>query len=271
MILSQKGILGQIAFVITKNEAVSLPMSPFGGFDLDRVISRDELLKSLSLLLNHLRSRSIKKFTIRLYPKCYDPELYDLQADCLTSLGFQTIYQDETQFLLIDEKRPLRAFVHGSQHRHMNFGSKKENHFTLLEIDALESVYQLLKENREDKGYPMTMEMDQLRYTIQKFPDKYFLFGFFIDGQLAASSVCIHVNGNILYDFYHGHDKKYSKHSPVIALVNGIYSYAQHKGYQLLDFGISTEKGIRNKGLYRFKERIGGKPSVKANFEIALT
>ena len=270
LILSRNKTLGQMAFVIKNNEAISLPLSPFGGFDLDPGITKEELIRSVNLLIDHLKSVSIKKLTVRLYPKCYNPKLYSLQSDCLTTLGFQTVYQDESQYLRVDRKNPFRSFVHDSQHRHINFGKKHENRFTQLDFDALASVYQLLKHNREDQGYPMTMEMDQLRSAIQKFPDRYFLFGFFIDGQLAAASVCIHVNNDIFYDFYHGHDKKYSKHSPVIALVNGIYSYAQEKGYQLLDFGISTEKGIRNKGLYRFKERIGGKPSVKANFEIVL-
>jgi len=270
LIKSRNKTLGQIAFVIKNNEAVSLPMSPFGGFDLDPDITKEELVKTISSLINHLKSVSIKKLTVRLYPKCYNIKLYSLQSDCLTTLGFQTIYEDQSQYLIIDRKNPFRSFVHDSQHRHINFGRKHENRFTQLDFDDLASVYQLLKNNREDQGYPMTMEMDQLKFTIQKFPDRYFLFGFFIKGELAAASVCIHVNNDIFYDFYHGHDKKYSKHSPVIALVDGIYSYAQDSGYQLLDFGISTEKGIRNAGLYRFKERIGGKPSVKANFEIVL-
>ncbi len=259
-----------MAFTVENSGATSLPLSPFGGFDLDPAITEEQLIKALSLFANYLKSIEVEKLTIRLYPECYNPELYNLQADCFSALGFKIIYADQSQYLIIHQQKSLRSFVHDSQYRHLNFGKRNENQFFQLDINALGEVYQLLKNNREDQGYPMTMEMDQLKFAMEKFPDRYFLFGFFIDGQLAASSICIHVNDDILYDFYHGHHRNYSKHSPVIPLVNGIYSYAQEKSYRLLDFGISTVKGIRNTGLYRFKERIGGQPSIKATFEINL-
>ena len=98
------------------------------------------------------------------------------------------------------------------------------------------------------------------------FPGDYLLFGVFDKNKLIATSVCIKVNDKILYCFYIGDALAFRPHSPITLLINGIYEYCQTNDFKMLDLGISTDKGILNKGLYAFKKTFGSFDSYKLTF-----
>lgn len=261
--------VGHISFVVENEEAISLSKSPFGGFGSTKSISENQLIKAIEQIKKELNF--ISKITVRLFPRIYDASAFDLQKNCLLQTGFKLAYKDTSQYLPITSKCFREVIRHPKQYRHLNYADQPENRFTELDIKWLDEAYAILKDNRVHKGYPMTMEKSDLLATFQRFPDNYFLFGFFIGNELVAASVAIRVNGNILYDFYHGHKASFSNKSPIVPLLAGLYEYARHHGYSVLDLGISTENGIKNPGLFKFKERIGAMQSSKPTFILDLT
>jgi hypothetical protein len=49
-------------------------------------------------------------------------------------------------------------------------------------------------------------------------------------------------------------------------LIEGLYEFCQKENFTLLDLGISTDKGLANEGLIRFKKNLGAKSALKLSF-----
>jgi lipid II:glycine glycyltransferase (peptidoglycan interpeptide bridge formation enzyme) len=110
------------------------------------------------------------------------------------------------------------------------------------------------------------MSLQELKKMFALFPTAYILFGVFDKNKLISTSVSIKVSEEILYCFYIGDDLTYRTYSPVTFLINGIYHYAKGNHFKILDLGLSTDKGILNRGLYAFKKTFGTIDSVKLTF-----
>ena len=98
-------------------------------------------------------------------------------------------------------------------------------------------------------------------------PDHYLLFTVKDGSKIVAMAVSILVNDHILYDFYHADHDDYQGLSPTIMLVEKIYNYCRMKKIRILDLGISSLDGVKNEGLYRFKNRLGAKECSKKVFK----
>ena len=134
----------------------------------------------------------------------------------------------------------------------------------------LSDAYELIRKSRELKGYPVTMSLNELIQSFSKFPDRYLLFSIRnSSGEMLAASVAIYVNEHVLYDFYHGDEPEARRHSPIVPLIDGLYSYAKTHGYALLDLGTSTEKGVKNKNLFKFKKHLGAQVASKITYDLA--
>jgi hypothetical protein len=133
----------------------------------------------------------------------------------------------------------------------------------------LSDAYDLIVKSRAHKNYPVTMTLDALNQAFSQFPDRYYIFSMRDEtGHMLSASIAIHVNEQVLYDFYHGDDPDNRKHSTVVPLIEGLYNYARTHGYALLDLGTSTEMGVRNKQLFEFKKHLGAVESAKTTYLI---
>lgn len=252
----------RIYFKLEKNTATSMGQSPFGGVDAIRGISAESLSILLQSAVRHLSSSGIGNIAIRLFPKAYQPALFDKLEKVLQENGFSLAFNDINQHLTIGNAA-FREKIKPDQRRYLNRAAER-GVFRIVESTLLHQVYSLLQQNRAVKGYPMTMSFGELRSAFKCFPENYLLFGLFMEGKLAAASVCIKVNKKIIYDFYHGHDANFNSISPVVPLIEGIYGYCKKNNYNVLDLGASSENGNLNNGLYSFKQGLGSEASYKA-------
>jgi hypothetical protein len=177
--------------------------------------------------------------------------------------GFTIKYEDITQAIPI-QSGAMRLNTH--KMRRLRKAEVSGFSFRELSLNFLEEGYSLIVGSRENKGYPITMSMKELEDMFALFPSEYLLFGVFDKHKLISVSVSIKVNTEILYCFYIGDDLAYRSHSPVTYLIHGIYEYCRSNHFKLLDLGISTDKGILNKGLYTFKKTFGSVDSPKLTF-----
>jgi hypothetical protein len=115
------------------------------------------------------------------------------------------------------------------------------------------------------------MTLPQLKHTIQNGKNDFFLFGIFQGNEMIAASISVKVSHRILYDFYHAHPKLVDSLSPVVALMEGMYTYCIQQEFKLLDLGTSAVDKQINFSLLNFKTQLGGKPSLKLTFEKDLT
>jgi len=253
--------LASIVFEEIEGIAISLPRSPFGGLIIGDIIDQETLEEFHNYIIAYLKDKNCP-VEIRLAPTIYssdEPNYLDARLEIIYIENNQHIPIDRIKFsdkLNRNRKRKLELNIHQ--------GYK----FKRLEIEQLDQAYELIRECRIDKGYPVTMSIDALKKTFTSFPDRYLLFGVFDGSELIATAVSIRVSESTLYNFYHGDRLSYRGSGPVTLLVAGIYEYCQEHGIEILDLGISSQHGKLNEGLFYFKRSCGAVSSDKISYQL---
>jgi lipid II:glycine glycyltransferase (peptidoglycan interpeptide bridge formation enzyme) len=129
----------------------------------------------------------------------------------------------------------------------------------------------MIVQNRERKGHHVSMSFADFRQLFTDFPGIYKIFAVRDRSRMVAVTVAVEINKHILYYFLPAHDEAYNTYSPMVLLIQCLYDYCRQAGFTLLDLGISTDKGVPNYGLMRFKQNIGAVTSLKLSFVKNLT
>ena len=254
----------EIYFSHLEQSLISLHASPFGGFITDREISKDDLNVCLNQMNAWVTTSGVTAAVIRMFPDEYHPLFASLIRQVLLESGFEVLHTDIAQYIPIKVNGSMDLDTH--KKRRMRNSETRGFQFRPIDPGWLDRCYDLFVQSRINKGYPITMSLDALRNMFALFPDEYLLFGLFEERRVIAASVAIKVSDQILYCFYLGDDLEYRSHSPVTALVSGIYDYCKLNNFLMLDLGLSTDKGIRNEGLFNFKKSFGALESHKLTF-----
>ena len=252
------------------HEAVSLPKASFGGFDLHPDCTVEDLVYAIEALKNFCAEKHLPHIRIISYPECYDSFSTQIIHEALIQCGASVLYTDLSQYVIIG-RDTFDELIDPDERRHLNFARKQRWSFWQESSDMLADAFDLIVNSREAKGYPVTMTFEELSRAFSQFPDRYMLFSMRDElGKMVSVSVCIHVNEEVLYDFYHGDDLEWRKHSPVVPLISGLYNYARTHGYSLMDLGTSTEEGRKNKNLFKFKKHLGAVTAEKKIYSLSI-
>ncbi|MDR6194232.1 hypothetical protein [Siphonobacter sp. SORGH_AS_0500] len=128
-------------------------------------------------------------------------------------------------------------------------------------------VHAFITAARERKQRPMTMSLETLFASVTQLPNVFQVFTARFQGKLAALVVTVRINERILYTLYPADAAEFLDLSPLILVNAGLYQYCLTNQYQILDLGISTENGVRNEGLIRFKKNLGAITSEKHSYQ----
>lgn len=256
-----------IHFTRAKRQLISMEKSPFGGFDL--AAGDDDRRGAIRYLLididQYALEHNIARVEIRCHPDIYDVEGAALVSEELVRAGYRELYHDIAQSVVVEKSSPDL-----NTHRRRRLRKCIEAGFIFKQLSVvndLPAAYQLIEESRKSKGYPVTMTLPALLKMHKLFPHDYLLFGVHDHDQLIACCLAIRVLPSILYCFYIGDSLSYRKFSPVTLLITGVYEYCLEHHVELMDLGISTNRGIINKGLYAFKKSLGAQSVMKRTFE----
>lgn len=243
---------------------ISLHASPFGGFLTDREINVEDLHVCLNKVYAWSASNGVTQLVIRSFPDEYHLKYAHLIKETLLESSFQVLYTDVAQVIFVSASGSMDVNIH--KRRRLRNAETRRFQFRSLVPSFLDRAYELFSQSRNRKGYPITMSLEGLQNMFSLFPDEYLLFGVFDEEKMIAASVSIKICQKILYCFYIGDDLEYRSQSPVTTLIAGIYEYCRVNNFSMLDLGLSTDKGIVNKGLYTFKESFGAVESPKFTF-----
>lgn len=236
----------------------------YGGLFVEDSLSVQKINNFVEEVETALKAEGCRTFEWILPPAAHNEERFSKLLYVLQGAGY-TAAQNELNFsravskdiafesgLSRGNQRCLKALLDREYTWHMH------NH---AELPAL---YDVIKNNRAERGFEISMTCAQIQTMIDLFPDRYHLFSIQKDKQIAAAAICIQLEPHVLYVFYWGHLKTYQKDSPVVLLAKAIYSFCQeHSSITLMDVGTSTENGQPNAGLIQFKKSLGFTPSVK--------
>ncbi len=132
------------------------------------------------------------------------------------------------------------------------------------EIDII-NAYSIIKANREAKGYPLHMSLEDVLKTIKIVPADVFIVKN-ADEFCIASAFIFNVTTNIVLVVYWGNLPGTEYLKPMNYLAYKIFEYYKLHNKKIVDIGPSTENSIPNYGLCDFKQGIGCDTSIKMSF-----
>jgi hypothetical protein len=258
-------IYARCTFFIENNVAYSPYRGSFGSIEFSDKVFFELLEEYWEYLEVDLRERGVKEIFIKNYPVCYNPSHAQMLSFLFSTKGF-AIKTQELNFHIEVDERGFEEKLHASEKNKLNRCLKKSYEFQ-EETNSMErkKLIHFNKDAKERKKIPITLKSLDLEKYLIAFPNQYIFFSLRFKGDLAALILIIGINRQILYTFYNADHIDFLKDSPLILLHKEIYHYAQNNGYRFIDFGIGSEQGLPNKGLIRFKEKMG-ETSIKISF-----
>jgi len=229
----------------------TLPLAA-NDFFLDRIESK-------------LQQEGAKEISMILPPQAYYPERTSVLVNLLLRKGYKLTGHELNYSRLISGEDFLGRVNQGNR-KNIRRAAKRGFVFQGLTPAEIEDAYQVIAENRERRGYPTTMTLEQIEGMLQAIPGSLFPFSVTDGSRMIAASICIAVDKAVFYVFYWGEIDGYQNPSPIPFLAQGLYSHCQENGFRLMDVGTATIKGNPNHGLIRFKRSLGLEASLKLTF-----
>jgi lipid II:glycine glycyltransferase (peptidoglycan interpeptide bridge formation enzyme) len=132
-------------------------------------------------------------------------------------------------------------------------------------IAQLPEHFTFLQNCRQEKGWQLSMTLDEIKEMTHAFPQTYRLFSVYDGGRRVAASLSVLIRSDLLYDFYHDSPGEYRSFSPVTLLLQSMYAYCREQGIRLLDMGTSPAVSLQ-----QFKAHMGGVGSQKKSYYLRL-
>lgn len=252
---------------------ISPKRGTFGGLSLHTKLDLQILEAFIETVVANLIAQQAKSITIKLAPFSHDIALSALMTNVLLRNGFELINHELNYDMTINAEPFSNRISYGNKKRIkkcLNHGFVAKHH----PLSDINKIYEVIKINRERRGFPLTMTLEQIQTMIELFPDKYHLFAVHDsneqDAKMVASAVCIAVTESVLYVFYWGDIAGYERFSPIALLADCIYAFCQTEGFKQLDVGTSSLNSEPSYGIAQFKRNLGFTESLKPDFRLEL-
>lgn len=240
--------------------------APFSLFErLNSDIAIEDMEQALCLLEDFCSSRNIHKIFFRLPPVFYDETYISKFQNCFLRRGYQVFSWDLNYQYFIRDMDYLNSMMKRNGKKNLRIAEEQNYDLVYCATERQKrQAYDIIAVNRKNKGYPLRMSWEAVEATIKKMQHDFFLL--YLDWQAVAAAVIFRVNDEIFQVVYWGDIDGYSDKKPMNYLSYHLYEYYLQKGIRVLDIGPSTEDGIPNYGLCRFKESIGCDVSSKVTY-----
>jgi hypothetical protein len=260
-----KTLAAQIHFQIKNQVAESPHSAPFGSVEFIDGLNPESLIFFLDEIERRLKEEGVIKILIKDTPHQYRPQQSTLLCVLLLNSGFGICKEEINSGIIIDH-RDWETKISHAELKRLKKCRNEGLEFRLLDIEKMEAVYKFIKSCREEREMSLSMTWPQLMNTARSCKNDFVVFGVFRKNEMIAASISIKINQRILYDFYHAHSKSTDQLSPVVSLIDGMYSYCRENNFELLDLGTSSLNDKINFSLLNFKTQIAGESSLKLTF-----
>lgn len=262
-------LLAEVHFHINDSFAKSPLSSPFGSFLFSEKLSQPELLFFVSAVIDALKTKGVNVIVIKNSPQCYYPKNVIQLEEVIKKIGFKRLVTERSACILIEDGVYANK-LHGAQRWRLNKAHRQKFSFEIADSSKWTMVYKFLKNCRDEKKYELSMTQDKVGDLIDQFPNRILLPVVLLGDEVVAAALCIRVYDHVLYTFYYDHNSKFNAISPVILLIDGLYSYCKQNSIAIIDLGTAMVMGSEKKSLMDFKLNLGAKAFDKNSFEINL-
>lgn len=251
-----------------ENELFSPFSAPFGGFSY---ISSDVRLQYIENAVKSLKQwaadKQFSSISITLPPSFYERDFIAKQINCLWREGF------EISKIELNHSFDLESFddnyadnIRYNARKNLRIAFTAELEFSLCAtVDEKMIAYDIIRQNRAGKGYPVRMTWKQIYETVGLIPADFFLVNS-SKREPVASAIVFHITDTIVQVIYWGDLHGYSDLKPMNFISYKLFEYYSSSGFKIIDIGYSTENSVPNNGLCEFKEGIGCEVDPKYSF-----
>ncbi len=227
--------------------------APFGGFHFKNEKMYPSAIESFGLdLIQYARSENINEIKIILPPDIYTQTFNAKAVNVLCRLGFTMSIPEITNYVDLFEFD--HVLTHNASRTYYNQSVKNKLEFYKTEIlSEMQDIYNLIVANRARMGRPIFMTFGDLLNTSKIFETDYFRV-LSSDGELLAGAIFYRAHKGISYAVFWGDAEEGRPARAMDFLIFNLWSFYKKQGFKYIDLGISTEAGIPNEGLLRFKE-----------------
>jgi len=249
-----------------KNGMILSPFSaPFGGFHFRHEnIYPGEINGYLLSLKEYIVAEGLQGIDLVLPPDLYNQTFNAKIVNALIRSGFQSELPEITSW--IDLEGFQGSFSHKNSREYYRQSVRNGLIFKPVEqTDEKREVYDLISQNRARFGRPIHMTFDDVINTSELWTTDFFMVTS-IDHTIVASGIFYRSHPEIIYALFWGDNEAGRPLRAMDFLAFNIWSYYKDLGFKHIDLGISTESGVPNEGLLRFKESHNGTSSLKYRF-----
>ena len=259
----------EIGFVagIKDNKLLSPFSAPFGGFHFKKEnIYSHKIDSFISSLKEYFYSAGFDDLKIVLPPDLYSQTF---NAKCVSSFlreGFEMNIPEITGWVSLNDftgkykQKNSREYYRQAIRKGLVFEYSSDE-----EDKAV--IYELIRENRAKFGRPIYMTLNDIYDTSNLWPVDFFKVST-PDGQIVASAIFYRYHPDIVYAVFWGDNDLGRPMRAMDFLILNLWLYYKEKGFKYIDLGISTENGIPNSGLLRFKETHEALSSLRYTFSL---
>ncbi len=229
----------------------------FGGFVLKRNLTLDMAAGLVSALTNHARAASVSEIHIAPSPPWYWANHHNHIEFALEEAGYEPSGPEELSSIIpISEKEDVMDTFRGNARTAVRQAISKGVSAGLT--DDLETFHWINLANKASHGTMPTHSLGELETIRNIYPDRFRLFGAFLDEKMIAGLLMFLCNPRAALVFYICHLAEYQQYRAVNLLAREAAIHAAKSGAAWLDTGTVTSGGQLNRGLLAFKESLGG-------------
>jgi hypothetical protein len=250
-----------------RNNKANTPFSaPFGGFEAASPdIRLSQIDAALEALAHWAKAKNLDGIKIVPPPFFYNQNFLHKLDNCLFRAGYDKAnielnYQFPTVKLDADYETTIWYNARKNLKRSMQAGLS----FGKLDHANAKEAYDVIAQNRSERGFPLRMTWEQVQATTAIIPADFFLAK--KDSETVAAAVVFHVADQVVQVIYWGDLPKFSEHKTMNFLSYSLFKYYSQNGIAMIDIGPSTEDSVPNYGLCEFKESIGCDLNIKTEY-----
>lgn len=257
----------RIAFAVGEKDGewrapFSAPFATMIGLRKDTAL--DYYWEFVKLLNECALENGVKSITIFLPPDIYDRQENAKMINALLGNGYEIANQELNYSLrVVDlDLEKYKAEIQHNARKNLNIALKSGLELvTCSSLEQKKEAYEVIRINRESKGYPLRMTLEQVLSTIEVVKHDMFLVK--KEDRSIAAALVYYVTAEIVQVVYWGDIPDVGEYKPINFLAYELIKYYQERNIHQIDIGPSTENGVPNFGLCSFKESIGCEVSAK--------
>lgn len=239
--------------------------APFGGLSfLKADVQITAIESALDLLENYVLGKGLKGIKISLPPLIYNETFLTKTINVLYRRSYYLQNLDLDFYIDLRIVDNYADNIWYNAKKNMKISLKQDFVFTKCDLTQIEEIYDIIKQNREFKGKPLNMSLQNIINTTSVINTDFFMVT--KDGVGYASAIIFHANEEIIYVPLWADKPGFGHLKPMNFLTHKILEYYNSKGKKYIHIGISTEESVPNYGLCEFKESIGSTLTPKFTY-----